>query len=272
MKRTHWICLALIAGLFATASTASALTFSRIGDVEEMATLSTLAFRGEVIDVRTSLVQTETRGAVPFTETLFRTTECLVGCRAGEVVTVRQKGGPIPDPNGGAPIVLTIPGLAEYQVGAEHIVFSNDRVHPLYGALWGAEGSFRVVESDDGRRLVVNSHGRPLMETESGPRFSRSLRCEQYSADARACAQWRSESGDTAADTDHHGHALPEPVVELDFATAAHLVDRAIDALRVTGAAPGAPQTLSRSRIDFQDGMRMILDQGNKAYRLAHGL
>jgi hypothetical protein len=232
----------LLVALFLVAATPPSHAVSwrvQMPETAVLARLAVLSFRGEVVQITYTAATFPGGGQLPFTEVQFRVEEAYSGCRTGDLITIRQLGGPIPGAGGDRLVVSDIPS---YRLGEHYTVFSGDLRHAFAGTLWGGESRLRLVLPPTAEEwLVLDYQGHPLVRRADGRLAAqRDWRCLLDSERRDRCGSWTFK-GVAAAPAD------------VRTASAAWLKDRAFDNL-VHDARRGLPpppqpvQTVSGDR------------------------
>lgn len=233
--------LTVAAALGAVASTdAQALTFSdEVPHLPHLAAGATLAFRGRVEKVDVGYVEGAER-PLPYTAISLVVDEPYLGCTKGEVVVLRQMGGPLKDQ---PKVHWIIPGLAHFSPGEEVVVFANDRRHPFFGTYFGDYGVLRIATDQRGVRRVLNERWRPLWRTTSNLEIDPDQHCLPLRSEPNRCRLERAP---------RKGQDLsPE----------------ALDALVrgwVRGVAPRRPQVLANEQDRFETALGAFVRQDIK--------
>lgn len=162
-----------------------ALTFTRVPGLDELAATAPLIVRGRVVAIEHDLIRTDNTRPQPITAVHIEVLSGLKGAQAGQVIAVRQLGGPL-TPDGRR--WLQIAGVPRYAVGEEVLAFIDDRTHPFFGTAYGDVGLFRVASDADGRRLILNASWRVLVDGSAGPTADGTA-CRPTSLDRSRCTR-----------------------------------------------------------------------------------
>jgi len=181
------------------------------------------------------------------------------GASPGERITLRQVGGPFPEL---ANRVMVVPGLAQFSVGDEAFVFSNDREHPFFGTSFGDHGVMRVARADGGARVVLTEGWNYLLSTPVGFRPDGG-RCVPSSGQRTSCTSAAPTAGtdldfDAEESPKASGRAGGAKVTVESFEVAVR------SAVARQGAVPGRRQTISASPAVFEAALGAFA-RGDKA-------
>lgn len=184
MKPWMRVCAAALLWVGLSGGPATALTFERVPDLDEMAADATLAFRGVVERIEFAQAAARRDQFVPFTIITFDVIEPYAGCRKGERVSIMKMGGPTAQ----RPSVhLVIPGLADFNVGEEMVVLSNDGEQPFFGTYFGDYGVLRVARDETDRRRVLDEKWRPVSRVGEDLATDGERRCVPQRTDPARC-------------------------------------------------------------------------------------
>jgi hypothetical protein len=184
MKPWIGVCAAALLWAGLSGGPATALTFERVPDLDEMAADATLAFRGVVERVEFAQAAAGKNQFVPYTIITFDVIEPYAGCRRGERLSIMQMGGPTAQrPN----VHLVIPGLTDFNVGEEMVVLSNDGEQPFFGTYFGDYGVLRVARDERDRRRVLDEKWHPVSRVSTGFATDGERRCAPQRSDPARC-------------------------------------------------------------------------------------
>lgn len=184
--------------LFAAIPSVHAMSWSRIGDIAEIAKTSAAGFQGTVIE--RSFREIDVNGnPFPYTETTFQINDCFYGCPADNEIVIRQMGG---DFLSRKDYAMLVPGLAQYEIGRDYFVFAGGAKDDLFGSRFGEHGSLPLVKLEQGGPSVVVDHaGAMLQLTEDRESVNKNgLRCHALDADNVCTAVSGTTKESTAAD------------------------------------------------------------------------
>lgn len=183
---------------------AQALVWKEDPTLPEIIHRSSLAFRGQVVDVVTHNLQEDPNIEEPdlYSEVIIRVDKGYRGVRDNETVTIRQVGGERKDG-----YWMDIAGLYQYQTGESVVVFQNDREQPVFATLFGDHGLRRLAAMPSGDTLVMSQYGTPILY--DGRTFKTwHGYCLPNPQDPRFCEAWLSEDGYTL--NEPHGYLTVE--------------------------------------------------------------
>ena len=246
-RRDILVGIAAALAIALASTSAAALVFARVPDVDELSATVPLIVRGRVVAMDYDVVRTDSAHAQAVTAVHIQTLSALKGAQSGGEITVRQLGGPL---TADGRRWLHIPGVPRYSVGEEVLVFVDDRMHPFIGTAYGDRGLFRIARAQDGRRLVLTAGWEVLANESSGPKVD-GTSCRPLTNDRARCTL----SGSGEHDEDVGGKVLPAPV-----ALSVEAFESRIRAHVPAGSAAAGPaQTISASAAAFAEGVAAFL-------------
>ena len=238
-----------------TPGAVGALTFTRVPGLDELSATAPLIVRGRVVAVEYDLIRANETRVQAVTAVHIEVLSGLKGAQAGQVITLRQLGGPLtPDRRRW----WRVPGIPSYEVGEEVVAFIDDRAHPFFGTTYGDVGLFRIASDTDGRRLVLNAQWRVLANGLAGPRVD-GTSCRPNPFDRTRCAR----GGADQADLDDNA---PQSLVPLTV----EALEARIRAHRGSPQA-GPVQTVSASSSVFAQAVMALMRQDGATIRQLTG-
>jgi hypothetical protein len=196
---------------------AGALTFTRVPGLDELSATAPLIVRGRVVAIEYDLIRVGETGMQPITAVHIEVLSGLKGAQAGQVITLRQLGGPLTSDRRRW---FMVPGIPNYEVGEEVVAFVDDRTHPFFGTAYGDAGLLRIASDADGRRLVMNAQWRVLGAGPAGPRADGTA-CRPNPFDRSRCARGSADQPDVDSD-DSSPSLAPLTVEALEARIRAH--------------------------------------------------
>lgn len=179
--------LVSLLSLVGLASPGRAISFEDEPSLPEIARLSTLAFRGEVVQIRHALtLAPKTRQNVPYTVYTFRVDRAYRGTRDGATVDIFEYGGPV---NSGEWEGLL--GVPEIRLGDRLAIFANDSFQFATASLYADMGMRRFV-LHQGESIALTANWTILAE---GSEESDLHQCQTDASAPGQCAAWLDGSG-----------------------------------------------------------------------------
>lgn len=158
MTRIHNALNALVlAAIWLATLPAGAATLDPVTP-EQLAREAELIFAGEVVDVQYRMSETGPGlASLPHTFVTFHIDRLFKGdSEAGDFITLRFRGGPVPDSD----LALIIPGVPLFDLGTRSILFVRGNGRSMVPLVGWEQGRFRVVDgtayTDDGREVWLD--------------------------------------------------------------------------------------------------------------------
>lgn len=225
------LCLLALIGLLGLSSQSQALSFDNSPTFEEVAQLSTLAFRGEVVAVRHELITTPRRSVVPYTVYTLVVLRAYRGTTDTSTVNIFQYGGPV-----GTDEWETLAGLASLRLGDQVAVFSNDSYQFISGTLFGDLGLRRFVQHE-GQWIALSASWSAMAE---GVDNQEELHeCVPDSTSPTLCSAWEN--------VDEHVVTGPLPTGSTGRLVTAQAFDQRMLSLLTPSTTTGPPQMFSEA-------------------------
>jgi len=257
MRQRRLFSTFVAAALLMVPSLAQALTFTRVPGLDELSATAPLIVRGRVVAIEHDMIRPDDKHSEPVTAIHIQVLSGLKGARAGDVITVRQIGGPV-TPDGRR--WLHIGGIPRYAVGQEVLAFVDDRTHPFFGTAYADAGLFRIAADGDGRRLMLNARWQVLVDGPTGPAVDGTT-CRATAMDPSRCTRSR------AVDAEHDAGG-PQPPSHAPVSVEAF--EARILAHRGSTQA-GPAQTVSASAQLFSQAVAALLRHDTETIRLLTG-
>lgn len=195
--RPRWrLAAALLLALLALGAgpTTSALSWAYEPTPAEILRMSSLAFRGEVLEARSLPLLTSQPDGVLYTEVTLAVHRAYRGTRDGAIVTLRHVGGQLVTGEG-----MGIAGVPWLQRGEHVAIFANDTVHPFFGTLYADLGLKRFVEHG-GQTVALSAHHTPLLADPLERPNPRDVECVPSERQPSLCDSWVTSDGEPVSD------------------------------------------------------------------------
>lgn len=183
------IAIALFCGALLLSTKTMALSFDHEPLFTEIANEAALIFHGKVKKV-TNYIYTDPSVAMefPYTEVTYSVITPIKNVGKKKTIILYQFGGYASDGD----TFIHAPGVSQFKKGEEVIVFSNELRHPLWGAIYGNNGVFRVVTEGDGSKKVLTEEGYLLVfePPETQFTFLPSVVCVPDETAPTTCSDW----------------------------------------------------------------------------------